>query len=303
MAQSSNQAIKQSSNQAIKQKIIFWWLLVKSGVTKAKADLYSTIGFTLIELSIVLVIIGLVTGGVLVGQDLIRAAETRSVVSDVEKYKTAVYTFKLKHNCLPGDCPNATTYFGAQDPTPATCQTTASTGSLTCDGDGDDTVDLGYEGFRFWQHLAIAGLIKGKYTGVAGSGSSWHHVLGTNAPTSAIKGVGFGIAYWGMTNNADTVNYIIPFNHMFWWGKMTTAGFPYNGFLTPKDAFSIDQKFDDGKPATGTFFVANGVVDGVIYTWGDLGSCTTSTSATNLSGQYNTTSEVPSCSFYIKSGL
>ena len=65
-------------------------------------------GFTLIELSIVLVIIGLIAGGVLAGQDLMEAARLRAVISQVERYKTAVVTFKLKYDSLPGDMPNAT---------------------------------------------------------------------------------------------------------------------------------------------------------------------------------------------------
>src|SRR3954466_4808654 len=60
-------------------------------------------GFTLIELSIVLVIIGLIIGSVLVGQDLIEAATIRATVSQLEKYKTAVGTFRTKYNALPGD--------------------------------------------------------------------------------------------------------------------------------------------------------------------------------------------------------
>ena len=59
-------------------------------------------GFTLVELSIVLVIIGLIVGGILTGKDLIRAAELRSVQSDKEKIVTAINTFELKYNCLPG---------------------------------------------------------------------------------------------------------------------------------------------------------------------------------------------------------
>src|ERR1700744_2868548 len=60
-------------------------------------------GFTLIELSIVLVIIGLIVGGILVGQDLIRAAETRAQISQIEKYNSAVNTFRGKFGALPGD--------------------------------------------------------------------------------------------------------------------------------------------------------------------------------------------------------
>jgi len=68
-----------------------------------KAKVRSNLGFTLIELSIVLVIIGLVIGGVLVGRDLISAAAVRSQISQIEKYQTAVRTFNLKYGGLPGD--------------------------------------------------------------------------------------------------------------------------------------------------------------------------------------------------------
>ena len=60
-------------------------------------------GFTLIELSIVLVIIGLLVGGILTGQDLIKASEIRSQISQLEKINTAVNSFKTKYNQLPGD--------------------------------------------------------------------------------------------------------------------------------------------------------------------------------------------------------
>lgn len=60
-------------------------------------------GFTLIELSIVLVIIGLLVGGVLVGQDLIKAAEVRATITQIEKFNTAVNTFLGKYGELPGD--------------------------------------------------------------------------------------------------------------------------------------------------------------------------------------------------------
>lgn len=65
-------------------------------------------GFTLIELSIALVIIGLIVGGVLVGRDLIKAAQIRSQISQLQQVNASVNTFRLKYNCLPGDCRNAT---------------------------------------------------------------------------------------------------------------------------------------------------------------------------------------------------
>ena len=66
-----------------------------------------TAGFTLIELSVVLVIIGLIVGGVLVGQDLIRAATLQAQITQIQKFNTAANTFRLKFNALPGDVANA----------------------------------------------------------------------------------------------------------------------------------------------------------------------------------------------------
>jgi len=68
---------------------------------------YRNQGFTLIELSIVLIIIGLLSGAILVGRDLIMVSEARAIMSQMEKFETAVNTFRAKFDCLPGDCPNA----------------------------------------------------------------------------------------------------------------------------------------------------------------------------------------------------
>ena len=67
-------------------------------------------GFTLIALSLVLVIIGLLVGGILVGRELIRAAELCADISAVDKFDAAVNAFRLKYNCLPGDCHNFVTF-------------------------------------------------------------------------------------------------------------------------------------------------------------------------------------------------
>lgn len=64
-------------------------------------------GFTLIELSIVLVIIGLIVGGVLVGRDLVEIGKARKLMTQLESYELALNTFRLKYNCIPGDCANA----------------------------------------------------------------------------------------------------------------------------------------------------------------------------------------------------
>lgn len=69
-------------------------------------------GFSLVELSIVLVILGLLTGGILSGQSLIRAAELRSVVTDIQQIQTSIYSFRDRYMALPGDMKDATDFWG-----------------------------------------------------------------------------------------------------------------------------------------------------------------------------------------------
>jgi prepilin-type N-terminal cleavage/methylation domain-containing protein len=133
-------------------------------------------GFTLIELSIVMVIIGLIIGGILVGQDMIRTATIRAQIAQIEQFNTAANAFKSKYDCLPGDC------------TPAEA---ATYGFLTRsgaqgDGDGDGFIDakllgalapnqpdnsIGGENTLFWEDLSMGGMIAGyfpDYTHLAG---------------------------------------------------------------------------------------------------------------------------------------
>ena len=135
-------------------------------------------GFTLIELSIVLVIIGLIVGGVLVGQDLIRAAEMRAIHGDWTKFETARQTFRLKYNCIPGDCANAATL------------------GLGTNGDGNKRVNhpLGnVESWQYWSQMAAAGLIEGNYTGAAGSGGDYDAIIGENVPAAPLSGLGYSM--------------------------------------------------------------------------------------------------------------
>ncbi|MCH2546863.1 MAG: type II secretion system GspH family protein [Alphaproteobacteria bacterium] len=116
----------------------------------------NTDGFTLVELSIVLIIIGLLTGGVLVGSSLLSSAEIRSVATAVDENRMAYYAFKERFNCLPGDCINADAYFD---------------GATSGDGSGlIDCLDTGgasictstaNEQITAIEHLEAAGLYRG----------------------------------------------------------------------------------------------------------------------------------------------
>lgn len=64
-------------------------------------------GFTLVEMSIVMLILALLTGGILIGKDIINAAEVRATVKQVEMFNLAYNTFQLKYGCWAGDCNNA----------------------------------------------------------------------------------------------------------------------------------------------------------------------------------------------------
>ncbi len=103
----------------------------KNGVT-------SNVGFTLVELSIVLVIIGLIAGGILLGKDLITAAEIRYSVSQMQQMEISYNTFKIKYNCVVGDCQNATDFFGIDFCPLVTNQYSVSCNH--CNGDGDGLV-------------------------------------------------------------------------------------------------------------------------------------------------------------------
>lgn len=100
-------------------------------------------GFTLIELSIVLVIIGLVIGGIMAGKTLIRSAQLRKLISDKVIYETAFYAFQNKYNCIAGDCPNATDFLGtSSDCADAHCKDLTTSGGTCNYGNGNGMIDV-----------------------------------------------------------------------------------------------------------------------------------------------------------------
>lgn len=250
-------------------------------------------GFTLIELSVVLVILGLLVGGVLAGESVIRGSELRSITADLTKYQSAINAFRTKYDGLPGDLDNATTYWGVANAVPATCKTTASTGTETCNGDGNGHIsDSGtdattyYEVFRAWQHMANAGMVEGKYTGISASAVNRQSIIGTNVPASKMKGGGFSVIYLG--TYSDTSWFNDTYNHALLFGSQL-AGWDTTGpILTPEDMQSIDTKLDDGRPLFGN-----------ITTWIGTG-CTTSSVVT---AEYALTDRRQLCNVIYKLGF
>ncbi|MDZ4141649.1 MAG: prepilin-type N-terminal cleavage/methylation domain-containing protein [Methylotenera sp.] len=153
-------------------------------------------GFTLIELAIVLVIIGLLLGGVLKGQELINSAKVKNMVSDFKNTQVYIYGYQDKYRALPGDDSNPVAHLGA-----GALGGGAGTGdaliSGAWDGGTNGTAPTTEAGI-FWQHVRLAGLAPGPTTGtdlnyyptnadggrIGVQSVSDFNVAGPNSPTS-----------------------------------------------------------------------------------------------------------------------
>ena len=120
-------------------------------------------GFTLVELSIVLVIIGLIIGGVLTGQQIIQNARVTNAINSIQAYQAQFQTYSQNYGALPGDDPSAKSRFP---------------GALVYgNGNGDGVIGIAGTASTFesessngevhlvWSHLRAAGLIKNQING------------------------------------------------------------------------------------------------------------------------------------------
>lgn len=217
----------------------------------------ATFGYTLIEMSVVLVVIGLLVGAVLAGKSLIRASQLTSVVEDANHYAAAMREFKLQYNEYPGDFTKATDIWGLANADAATCRDMdKSGGTATCNGNGDGAIGT-EEMFFVWQHLSNAGSITGKYTGAHGAGGVEAHEAGVNCPKSKLgDGSGFGTHVVG-TVTADPAWFDGTYGHALFFGRPSNAAVMPSPSLTPEEAWSLDSKYDDGLPAQGSIVTFN----------------------------------------------
>lgn len=113
------------------------------------------LGFSLIELAIVLVIAGLLLAGVMRGQELIANAKVKSLASDFRNIPTYFYGYQDRFRVLPGDDHAADTHVAG---TLATTAGQVQNGLIQGNWNSTTNTD---ESFLLWQHLRLAGLVPG----------------------------------------------------------------------------------------------------------------------------------------------
>jgi prepilin-type N-terminal cleavage/methylation domain-containing protein len=173
-------------------------------------------GFTLVEIAIVLVIIGLLLGGILKGQELINSAKAKSLANDFRAIPVYIYGYQDKFRALPGDDAQATSHVSL---TPA-----ASVGNGNGRIDGAwNSVTATDESVIFWQHVRAAGLATGDTT------------VGGSLPTNA-DGGRLGVS--SVKPGTDTT-----FNGTYYLCSTGVRG---------KFVKMIDTQLDDGKTQTGS---------------------------------------------------
>lgn len=198
-------------------------------------------GFTLVELAIVMVIIGILIGGILKGQELIANAKISSTVSQVKGLGAAMSTFEDKYSAKPGQMADARTRL-PNCTAAANCNNVAPTAAQYGDLNAAPT-GVGDAKVQAFIHLSAADLISGiDATGttpivygkalpsVKAGGGMW---IGT--PTGPTQGVANGTLMAGQP-------------HAYLTGAATAA----DGILTGSTAAQIDRKLDDGQPKTGS---------------------------------------------------
>jgi len=209
-------------------------------VNTPPANLASRAAFSLVELSIVLVILGLLVGGVLTGQSLIRAAELRSVTTEYDRYISATNTFRDKYFALPGDMTNAAGFW-----------------ATAANGDGDGILDqagavsTAGERYGYWEQLALAGLIEGSYDGMATATHVDDAVIGTNVPKAKMGNAGWSLFFMPTVAITDTDWFAGNYGNILLFGSKAASSLTFANNLKPEEAWNIDTKMDDGKPAYG----------------------------------------------------
>jgi prepilin-type N-terminal cleavage/methylation domain-containing protein len=228
---------------------------------------YKSRGFTLIEIAIVLVIIGLLLGGVLKGQELITGARVRNLISQQDGIKAAFFGFQDRYRALPGDYAAAMANIGSAG------GNGNGNGRIEPDATGTDPDLFMHEEILAWNHLTAAGFMNGSYTPASGATEPEDDNNPKN-PYSVYVQLIYDRIYG--TEGAGAK----PFKH-----NLKTGG------QVPVEIIAeVDRKIDDGKPNSGGFqfseyFPTGGVVpEAGCHTGGAAALWDVTTGSTNCGG-------------------
>lgn len=154
-----------------------------TGLSLMKLNRKKQSGFTLVEIAIVLVVIGLLLGGILKGQQLINSARVRNLADQNSGVQAAYYGFIDRFRNLPGDmtCAAAITNVGAAV-SPDACTTDVG-------GNGNGRIDSVVEAGAVWAHLSVAGFLTGTYSGITADATDYATGVATGlVPPNAFQG-------------------------------------------------------------------------------------------------------------------
>lgn len=239
--------------------------------------------FTLVELSVVLVVLGLLVGGVMAGRELIRAAEIRAQLAQLDEIRLAATTFKVKYFYLPGDIPDPLATRFKLEPRNATYVSdgngvVGNNENLQCSTIGEPNL--------FWVDLTTIGLLKGAFLrNTAALPNNFRAVgsaVGSYIPQAKISG-GYYITLWSggvyPSNPASGSSYNAgDSQHYFTLARTPQlAGSNYNPCsirapeLRVSTAYNLDVKADDGMPMHGQIIAAYIHNRGKAFWAGDFG--------------------------------
>lgn len=212
--------------------------------------------FSLLEMSIVVAIIGLVIGSLVAMRSYSQTAKINSTIITARSILASVDKFQSQYATYPGDMSNAT----------AIWNTTAG------NGNGDGVIGNGNnpEYFLAFNHLKLAGQITGNYTGTAGSAGAVDGDRGVNLPAFSFNGVSGYLAGISGGFVASNTRYYDGLYDIFLVVGAETAGnaLPEGFWLKPSEAMEIDGKYDNGYPHSGTvrtFKNDTNCVNGTLY--------------------------------------
>lgn len=218
-------------------------------------------GFTLVEIAIVLVVIGLLLGGILKGQQLINSARVRNLADQNSGVQAAYYGFVDRFRNLPGDMRPAAACAAIGAAVDPLCSTTPTVG-----GDGDGRIEIPAAGNvteigAVWSHLSVAGFLTGSYSGDPADEAGYRNTSVANGevPANAFQGpILLGHFDYYVDGALATQ------------GSVTRLGYSFGGNIPVPLLRDLDQKLDDGVAGTGVLRSAMGAASAPASLYGAI---------------------------------